>query len=121
MQNAAKDKHTKFEGTYLLSDSKVNGRQYWNQEGKNNAIWYDNSNYWIVNDKSFIGQAQGLLWNTDSTAPCPNIGNWLFWDYDTSDWITPNTNDIIFSTSGNPRLISRYISNFLYVKINFIF
>ena len=83
------------------------GRQYWNQEGKNNAIWYDKNNYWIVNDKRFIGQAQGLLWNPDSTAPCPNIGNWKFWDWDTSDWITPNTNDIIFSTLGNPSFISR--------------
>ena len=102
LQNVAKEQQSKFEGTYLLSGSKVNGHPQWDQEGESNAIWYDKNNHWIINDENFIGDAQGMLWNTDSTAPCPNSGIWLFWDWDTWNWVTPNTNDIIFSTSGNP-------------------
>ena len=78
LQNVVKNKHSIIEGTYLHSDDKVNGRHYWNQEGKNNAIWYDTNKYWIVDDKKFLGEPRGLLWNTDSTAPCPTIGNWKF-------------------------------------------
>ena len=109
MKNAAKGKYYVLEGTYILSGSKVNGRPYWNQEGKSNAIWYDTNNYWIINDKGYIGHAQGLLWNADSTAPCPNSGNWLFWDWEASDWIY-NTNEIIIKIPGNPKSIYIYIN-----------
>ena len=98
MQNEAKEKYSIFEGTYLISDSLVNGNKYWNQEGKGGAIWYDINNYWIVNDDRWLGQSIALLWNSDSTASCPNFGNWHYWD--TNDWITPNNDDIIFLASG---------------------
>ena len=102
LQNEAKEKHSTFEGTYLISDSLVNGHRYWNQEGKGNAIWYDLNNYWIVDDERWLGQSTGKLWNSDSTASCPNFGKWNYWD--TNDWITPNNNDIIFLASGNHTL-----------------
>ena len=54
LQNEAKEKHSTFEGTYLISDSLVNGHRYWNQEGKGNAIWYDLNNYWIVDDERWL-------------------------------------------------------------------
>ena len=101
LKNAAKDKYSRFEGSYLLSQSKVNGHQYWIQYAKSGAIWYGKNNFWVVTYESFIGKAQGLLWNPDSAAPCPHIGNWTFWDWHTTSWTTPNTSDIIFSTSGN--------------------
>ena len=40
LQNVAKEQQSKFEGTYLISGSKVNGHPQWDQEGENNAIWY---------------------------------------------------------------------------------
>ena len=107
MKNAVKDKYSRFEGSYLLSQSKVNGRQYWTQDGKNNAIWYDKDNSWSIGDESSLGEAQWTLYNSDGTALCPQIGKWSFYDYGEDNWITPNTNDIIFSTSGNLSYMSR--------------
>ena len=114
LQNEAKEKYSIFEGTYLISDSLVNGNKYWNQEGKGGAIWYDINNYWIVNDDRWLGQSIALLWNSDSTASCPNFGNWHYWD--TNDWITPNNDDIIFLASGNPTFISRQIKERLTMR-----
>ena len=104
MKNAAKNKHSTREGAYLLSDSKVNGRQYWNLYGKNYALWYDTNN-WMIGDESDIGKSRGYLYNTDSSAACPQIGNWVFTSEDS--WITPNANDITFSTAGNLSCMSR--------------
>ena len=112
LKNAAKDQYSRFEGSYLLSQSKVNGRQYWTQDGKNNAIWYAKDNTWSIGDESKIDTLEALLYNTDSKAPCPQIGKWSFYDFDINAWNTHNSNDIIFSTSGNLLYLKIILNHF---------
>ena len=87
-----------YEGTYVLAESKINGRKYWIQEDSNHFIYYGTLKRWTVGRS--LGEKIGYFYNTDATAVCPHMGNWKYWYWKSETWITPYKNEI-FLASGS--------------------
>ena len=63
-----------FAGTYQKASGLKNNRSYWNKIGGDHALWYDNSNSWLIGYSSDLGSTTGGIHSVQDSA-CPTSDN----------------------------------------------
>ena len=96
----AKEIQLSREGTYILSDSLVNGYPYWLKTGDGSqTIWFAKNNFaWLVGTINNLGTNTGGIGGPKGNDSYPNEikQGWRF----TPDWQDAGPNDVIFKAIG---------------------
>ena len=101
MAGKAKEEQSLREGTYILSDSLVNGYPHWLKTDGSQAIWFDKvSSGWLVYKKEFLGSEYGVIGGPKGKDSYPNEVK-QGWEYsDNGVFVDAGPNDVIFKAIG---------------------
>ena len=97
----AKENHRERPGTYILSDSLVNGYPQWLKIDGSQAIWFDKvSSSWLVGSKNDLGTKYGGISGPDGNDSYPNEIK-QGWRYaENGVFVDAGPNDVIFKAIG---------------------
>ena len=100
----AKEIQLSREGTYILSDSLVNGYPYWLKTGDGSqAIWLNKvTSSWLVGPKSNLGTKKGGIGGPNGKDSYPNEikQGWRYGDRTAGGFVDAGPNDVIFKAIG---------------------
>ena len=103
MAGKAKEEQSLREGTYILSDSLVNGYPHWLKTDGSQAIWFDKvSSGWLVYKKGFLGSKYGGIGGPKGKDSYPNEikQGWKYGDSTVGGPVDAGPDDVIFKTIG---------------------
>ena len=87
--NDVKDTWNTCEGIYYLAPTKLNEKQFWLQNGGNNAIWYDEIyKNWKLGIKSKIGTSTPAKLMTVTSDTGTKLPHETLWKYRTNNFWT---------------------------------
>ena len=88
-------------GTYILSDSLVNGFSHWLKTDGSQAIWFDKvSSSWLVGSKNDLGTKYGGISGPDGNDSYPNEIKQRWRYVENGVFVDAGPNDVIFKAIG---------------------
>ena len=86
MTGAANDFYSSRAGTYILESNLVNGKAYWIQDTKSNALWYDKKyGFWLIGKIVDVGSLKARIYSPNDTLGPLEVTTWLY--YSNHSWI----------------------------------